>query len=661
MSKLMEMKDVKINTSRSGFDMSTKLVYSAKAGELLPVFCQEMIPSNKKRIKLNWFSRTKPVNTAAFTRLREYYDFYFVPYSQLWKQWKMFALQMDINSIYAADINNGQSVSDLHPYFTTRQVADFIYNLKNKTSIPQYAKNIFGYDRATLSCKLLEYLGYGDFTKYLNSQWQLPNPSPGESQPKDNFVNVPLNPFPLLAYQKIYQDKYRDSQWEKSSPQTYNLDYITGQGDCQIPVGSIDTGNINTMFDLQYANWNKDYYMGLQPNSQFGEEAVVPLSSSGKTFQEFDFYDKYLVEDSSEPSGVPLSDGSQVRNFNSLRTPETPTIRTDSYAIGVTLGGNNTKFRLAHSGSDMSRLAQALQIAVNDLSILTLRQYEMLQRYREVQQSHDTDYKEQIEALFGVSLSWKDSNQVRWLGGVARNYDIGEVVNTNITGDSPAEIAGKGISVGDGYVDIDAQGEYGILMCIYHCKPILDYSLGAPLKLNTKYKFSDYAQPAFDRIGMQEIPLLELFNSTSMIEKVRRAVGVPADGSDDSVLIKAILGYGPRYLDYKTAIDRVVGVFRTTEKQWVTPVGDDFWNSTFLFASKQGPDQLPVVSSDVYLNYAVKKVNPAILDPIFAVAVDSGNEELVGTDSSVNTDQFLCNVYFEVSDVKNLDYDGMPY
>ena len=52
MSKLMEMNAVKIPTSRSGFDMSTKLLFSSKAGELLPVFCQEMIPSNKKRIKL---------------------------------------------------------------------------------------------------------------------------------------------------------------------------------------------------------------------------------------------------------------------------------------------------------------------------------------------------------------------------------------------------------------------------------------------------------------------------------------------------------------------------------------------------------------------------------------------------------------------------------
>lgn len=657
----MEMNAVKIPTSRSGFDMSTKLLFSSKAGELLPVFCQEMIPSNKKRIKLNWFSRSKPVNTAAFTRLREYYDFYFVPYAQLWKQWKMFALQMDINSIYASDINNGQSISDLHPYFTTKQVADFVYNLKNNASHPSYVTNIFGYDRATLACKLLEYLGYGDYTKYIDSPWYTPSSNP-EIDPKtsDDFVNVPLNPFPLLAYQKIYQDKYRDSQWEKSSPNTYNLDYITGNGDCQIPVGSIDTGNMCTMFDLQYANWNKDYYMGLQPNTQFGEEAVVPLSSVGTAFPQFEFYDKYLVEDN-DPSEVPLSDGSQVRNFNSLRTTGTPTIRSDSYAIGVTNNGTNTKFRLAHSGTDMSRLAQALQIALNDLSILTLRQYEMLQRYKEVQQSHDTDYKEQIEALFGVSLSWKDSNQVRWLGGVARNYDIGEVVNTNITGDAPADIAGKGISVGDGYVDFDCDGEYGILMCIYHCKPILDYSLGAPLKLNTKYKFSDYAQPAFDRIGMQEIPLLELFNSPSMIETVRKAVGVPLDGSDDSDLMKCILGYGPRYLDYKTSIDRVVGVFRTTEKSWVTPVGDDFWKSTFLFSPRDGHSQLPTVSSDVYLNYAVKKVNPAILDPIFAVAVDSGNEEMVGTDSSVNTDQFLCNVYFEVSDVKNLDYDGMPY
>ena len=40
--------------------------------------------------------------------------------------------------------------------------------------------------------------------------------------------NNTVNLFPLLAYQKIYQDFFRWSQWENANPSSYNVDYFTG-------------------------------------------------------------------------------------------------------------------------------------------------------------------------------------------------------------------------------------------------------------------------------------------------------------------------------------------------------------------------------------------------------------------------------------------------
>lgn len=638
MSKLMELPDVKISTSRSGFDMSQKVLFSAKAGELLPVFCQEMIPSNKKRISLQSFARTRPVNTAAYTRLREYYDFYFVPYTQLWKQWKMFALQMEDNSIYASSITEHQSISEMHPYFTVKQVADYI-----GTQSQSRTYNILGFDRSALTVKLLQYLGYGDFSEFRKHSYD------DSDSYSDNasMYNVPLNPFPLLAYQKIYQDKYRNTQWEKSAPWTYNLDYITGSGDCQIPVQSIGlSANSPTMFDLQYVNWNKDYYMGLLPSSQYGDEAVVPIGidSNGRNLSIGSLYGGDGT-DSGDSASASLGYSDPVSVYlKGIGLPSNKAVVSQTSASKRVDGVYSTPDQLSNLGDYIS-----------DLSILLLRQYEMLQRYNEVRQSAPTDYKSQIEKLFGVSLSWRDSNEVRWLGGVARNFDIGEVVNTNLdSSDSRASIYGKGVSVSDGHVEFDSQGEYGILMCVYHVMPILDYQLGGPLKLNTKYKFSDYAQPAFDRIGMQEVTAADLFNSPAIAKQFKK-YGYSADR-----FLSTVLGYGPRYLDYKTQVDRIVGVFTTTEKQWATPFSDEFMlNYIFnpVFGGETGvpvPPSNAVASTDLF-NYVTFKVNPSILDPIFAVNADDV------ADSEFDTDQFLCNAYFDVKDVKNLDYDGMPY
>ena len=44
-----------------------------------------------------------------------------------------------------------------------------------------------------------------------------------------NFIqNTIVNIFPILTYQKIYQDFFRWSQWEKSNPSSYNVDYFDG-------------------------------------------------------------------------------------------------------------------------------------------------------------------------------------------------------------------------------------------------------------------------------------------------------------------------------------------------------------------------------------------------------------------------------------------------
>ena len=96
---------------------------------------------------------------------------------------------------------------------------------------------------------------------------------------KNSVVNI----FPLLTYQKIYQDFFRWSQWEKANPSSYNVDYYTGvtpQLVSSLPSYDSDYWKSETMFDLKYCNWNKDMLMGVLPNSQFGDVAVIDFGSS---------------------------------------------------------------------------------------------------------------------------------------------------------------------------------------------------------------------------------------------------------------------------------------------------------------------------------------------------------------------------------------------
>ena len=117
--------------------------------------------------------------------------------------------------------------------------------------------------------------------------------------------------------------------------------------------------------------------------------------------------------------------------------------------------------------------------------------------------SHDNKgYKDQLEKHWGVSVGDGFSELCTYLGGVSSSIDINEVVNTNITGSAAADIAGKGVGVANGEINFNSKDRYGLIMCIYHCLPLLDYTTDMLDSAFLKVNSTDYAIPEFDRVGM---------------------------------------------------------------------------------------------------------------------------------------------------------------
>ena len=84
-------------------------------------------------------------------------------------------------------------------------------------------------------------------------------------------ISQTVNALPFLAYQKIYDDFFSSSQWEKHKDYAYNVDYWSGTG---------NIGLVTDMVQLRYANYPKDYFMGMLPSSQYGSVAVLPSLNS---------------------------------------------------------------------------------------------------------------------------------------------------------------------------------------------------------------------------------------------------------------------------------------------------------------------------------------------------------------------------------------------
>lgn len=593
----MSQLKLKNSTSRNAFDLSRKNAFTAKIGELLPVACIECIPGDKIKGRVQHFTRTVPVNTAAFTRIREYYDWFFVPTNLLWNKFNTFVTQMVDNNQHATSITGSQVLTNMHPYFTTSQLATYV-NAVSKTN----NSNIFNYNRGKLSAKLLHYLGYGDFFD-----------SAKGGNVQTFRTNANLNPFPLLAYQKIYQDFFRNSQWENAYAPAFNIDYISGASNSlNIPVSTLQSQSRTTenMFDLRYANWNKDLFMGLLPNAQYGDAASI-------------------IGDSVSASGL----------LNYRFAPSTGLEITQLDATLKDYGTNNYKLIGRTSDNAGTRLVleadamEKIKSSLGDFSILALRQAEALQKWREITQSQQQDYKNQIEAHFGVSMSDAYSERCKYVDGSVSSLDISEVTNTNLADQNAAEIAGKGVGVGDGNINFSSD-VHGYLMCIYHAVPLLDYANDGVRRTNLKTMVTDYAIPEFDKTGMVQVPLIELTNN-------------PANPTFTAQL----LGYAPRYYDYKVAIDEVHGGFYNggaNLENWVAPV-----DSTYIQKYVEA-----MHGNGSSLSYQWFKINPAVLNPIFGIQVTG---DYTNNPTGTYDDQLYINASVELTAVRNLDRNGLPY
>lgn len=159
MSDFNPLDRARISTHRSSFDLSSKKLFTAKVGEILPCYWQIAIPGNKYRISSDWFTRTVPVNTAAYTRIKEYYDFYAVPLRLISRALpQAFAQMTDYMTSAASGDKNTSPLSSV-PYTTMGQISNTlsILNAGDQTNTRDDA----GLPMVYGSCKLLDLLGYG--------------------------------------------------------------------------------------------------------------------------------------------------------------------------------------------------------------------------------------------------------------------------------------------------------------------------------------------------------------------------------------------------------------------------------------------------------------------------------------------------------------------
>lgn len=592
---LFSLKDIRNHPRRSAFDLSSKVAFSAKSGELLPIKWYFTMPGDKFTLKRQHFTRTQPVNTSAYTRIREYYDWFWVPLHLLWRNAPEVISQMQSNVQHAGSQTTSLLLGNFLPTISNDQLQLFCSRLAGKT-------NYFGFDRSDLAYKLIQYLRFGNAGNS-TSNYGTSVPISDTSYSQAFRFNLNLSVFPLLAYKKFCQDYFRYSQWQNSSPYLWNIDYFNGVHSSlweSLPAAPDSYWQNNTLLDLEYCNWNKDIFMGVLPDAQFGD--VVSIDTGGVKSQ--DLYVEARISSSD----------------------------TSRAYLGAKTSSSGTDFSVnaGPSAAQSNPLIVTMPSVAASFDVLALRRGEALQRWKEISLNVPQNYRAQIKSHFGVDVGENMSGMSTYVGGDSSSLDISEVVNTNLqSGDSQSEavIAGKGVGSSQGSEKFEAR-DWGVLMCIYHNVPLLDYVSSAPDPQLFVSQNTDLPIPELDSIGMQSIPISMYSNGNNELVK-------------GFLTSDYTMGYLPRYYTWKTSYDYVLGAFTTTEKEWVAPITPAIWKNMLS----------TVTTASSSVTYNIFKVNPSILDSIFQV----------NADSKWDTDPFLINCAFDVKVVRNLDYSGMPY
>lgn len=565
------------NVSRNAFDVGYSNKFTSSLGMLLPCFVRECNPDEHYRINARMFTRTMPMNSAAFIQCTQHIEFFFVPYRLLWRDFPQFVTGTKYpTSLYDTSVSPDSPKFDLSKIYN-----EFKKKLSASNPTPEggLGTDLLGYPKIQNAIRLLDLLGYGCYF----------------TPDSKDFAPAVMNPFRLLAYQKICADFYRVANWENNRVKSWNIDGLNL--DLTSSWNAVTLQNfLDNYLALNYRPWKKDLF-----------------TIASTQFQGADFMSSYFS------------------------VPAFPDLKKDGnvsmYPITSTSSGSQGSF---YSG-DVLDNAKSVSFSVSNLRSA----FALDKLYRLMSQASDGDYKSQIKARYGFD-AYAPQMRCQFVGSASSVIQVNPITSTADTltttdnefeGTPVGRIYGNGVAQGSDTFEFDTK-EHGILMGICSFVPDVDYSSYGVNIFNKKLSSSEYFQPEFDNLGKQPLDATSLY-----LAKVPGAGGIQSP---------AVLGWIPRYTEYKTHIDEVHGqlngnIYRSasgvpTLSSWTAPRLAGFEDDEASYWCKDG------LSKNFFY------INPALYNSIFVNQYEGFQSQ----------DQFICEVSNNIQAVLPMSVSGEP-
>lgn len=530
---------------------------------------------------------------------------------------------------------------------------------------------------------LFDMLGYGSFTELAFIMWNGCIPS-RDIVSTATAPRVPRmrSPFRLLAYYCILENHFRIDDYE-AKINLSNIDILpalnaewNGANPTQsrrlhhyqqlMPTTNALTSSLSSianipdvtmLFGLRPPLYIRDYVTDVYPSQLYSKTAQSIFSSIGAPPAHF-----HSLTDSIVPHNPGYTDGiPRIKNPNTVYAQGyTLSVSQTATATGATAGqrpgindGNttgdmtNSQGELSYLGTNAGGSNTQAQHGLTGTSIMAIKNAEALQRLLEITRRATNTFESQMQAHRGVNYNYGDNiMSPKRLGQSQTSLEINEVVSTADTaqdadtGSMLGQIAGKGIGAGSLSFSEDFK-EFGVVMVLESITALPEYPQFSD-PFTSKLTVADYYQPESDRLGMQ--PLYAHNTPYS---------GDTLKNSQD--FSKLVLGWQPRYAEYKNRYDVVHGGYtdKTNELSHyvvVKPSLHQFRNTVSTQSYTGQEKQYQILYSSFHCM-------PSSFDSIFQVPVISVDSD---TPYNAYNAHFDCVENHEIKMFRPMGVSGMP-
>lgn len=494
-----------MHASRTRFNRDQTILTTFDSGKLIPFFVDEVLPGDTFQVDTAAIIRMStpkyPVMDDAFI---DFYYFY-TPNRILWDSFKHFMGEVEET-----------------PWMPTKEYA-----------VPQIKINATTAKPAPDEKSILDYMGVPTKIKRPFS----------------------INALPIRAYVKIWNEFFRDENVDNAA--------VLKSDDADVTYNFVAEKNETLEDDLKNAvlggnllpvNKFHDYFTSCLPYPQRGPEITLPMSGNAPIYWADAKDDPLTIQDLK-------NNGTWTNEAGFLRRPLSQ-MMTQNY------DNTNEKARAVlgytSSGAKIGERMTADLSSVTAATINNLRQAVAVQQYYEALARGGSRYREQVRALWDVTISDKTVQVPEYLGGGRYQVNVNQIIQTSgqqSATDTPIGETGA-VSVTPIRESSFTKSfeEHGFVIgvaCVRHNR---SYQQGLERFWSRRDRL-DYYVPQFANLGEQPVKKKEIM--------------LTGNETDEDTF-----GYQEAWADYRMKPNRVSGLMRSNATGTL-----DFWHYADIYST----------------------------------------------------------------------------